>query len=331
MTAEQTLTILDVGHGNSAVLTDADGVLVVDTGPRNSLLQYLHDQGITKIDVVLLSHADEDHIGGLIGVLSSDSIEVGCVRLNTDSSQKSDVWDDLLYELNHHAHDGKIDFRALLTSGDSGAFDRGDISVEILGPSEYLASRGPGQSHRRSSSARITTNSISAVIRITKNNEPVALLPGDLDSLGLDDLLDNVADVHAPVLVFPHHGGLVGTGTDAGAYAARLCAAVEPKAVLFSTGRGEKRHRPLPEVVAAVRGCSPDIRIACTQLSKRCASSLPTNNPSHLNDVFAKGREHRKCCAGSLVIELGAKSRLWPPHFDHQEFIVSEAPTALCR
>lgn len=327
---DQTLTVLDVGHGNSAVLADEQGIVVVDAGPKAGLLQYLHDHGISKIDVMLLSHADLDHIGGLIGILASDTVYVECVRLNTDSLQGSAEWDDLLYELDCAAHEGKIDFNTSLTSSDSGIFDRGDISIEILGPSLYLSGRGPGQRYRGSSGPRLTTNSISAVIRISKNDRPIALLPGDLDDIGLYDLICHEVDALAPVLVFPHHGGLPGKTVDAAAFATRLCEAVKPDTVLFSIGRSKKGRTPRPEIVSAVRACSSEVRVACTQLSSQCADSVPRMNPSHLNDAFAKGREKRKCCAGSFVIEL-LENRLSPAYSDHQAFIESEAPTALCR
>lgn len=328
MSDEQTLTILDVGHGNSAVLADDEGVVVIDAGPKASLLQYLYDNEISKIDVVLVSHADEDHIGGLIGILASDSVDVECVRLNTDSLQGSEAWEDLIYELDCAAHNGEIDFNTSLTTGDNGAFDRGDISIEILGPSSYLSAKGPGGRYRGSSGPRLTTNSISAVIRISKDGRSIALLPGDLDDIGLHDLLRHEIDASAPVLIFPHHGGLPSKKRDMAAFATELCDAVKPNTVLFSVGRSS--NLPRSEIVSAVRACSPEVRIACTQLSKQCADYLPKINPSHLNNTFAKGREERKCCAGSFVIEL-RKEKLWPVHSDHQAFIIAEAPKALCR
>ena len=68
------LAILDVGHGNCAVLTDSKGIVVIDTGPGSALLEYLSEKNIKTIDVVLISHADQDHIGGLIQLLFSKSV-----------------------------------------------------------------------------------------------------------------------------------------------------------------------------------------------------------------------------------------------------------------
>ena len=56
------LTILDVGHGNAAVLADTGGVVVIDCGKGGTLLDYLETVGIKKVDVLLISHADSDHI-----------------------------------------------------------------------------------------------------------------------------------------------------------------------------------------------------------------------------------------------------------------------------
>lgn len=263
--------------------------------------------------------------------MASEDVEVKCVRLNTDSLQGSAIWDDLLYELDCVASEGTIEFQPLLTSNDNGMFDRGDVSIEILGPSPYLAARGPGQRYQGPSGPRLTTNSVSAVIRISKGGRPVALLPGDLDDIGLDDLMRHGVDVSAPVLVFPHHGGLSGRRVDTTAFATQLCATVKPSTVLLSIGRSGKYRRPRPEIVSTIRSYSSEIRIACTELSKQCANSLPRVNPPHLNAVFAKGREHRRCCAGSLVIELNKPRELFPLYSEHQAFITSEAPTALCQ
>ena len=68
-----TLTLLDVGQGLSMVIQAGDQVTVYDTGPKYSsgftaaqavLLPYLRANGINKIDQLIISHADNDHIGG---------------------------------------------------------------------------------------------------------------------------------------------------------------------------------------------------------------------------------------------------------------------------
>src|SRR5436305_15181787 len=121
--ARRKLAILDVGHGNCAVLQDSKGVAVIDTGRGNSLEIYLREEGIDRIDVVLISHADQDHLGGLISLLASRAVVIGRVRLNTDSVHGSKIWDDLLYELNHTELEGTTSINHGLTCIDSTTTD----------------------------------------------------------------------------------------------------------------------------------------------------------------------------------------------------------------
>ena len=53
---DPTLTILDVGHGNCAVLEHGERTVVLDCGPKTGLLEYLTSRGVHTLDVVLISH-----------------------------------------------------------------------------------------------------------------------------------------------------------------------------------------------------------------------------------------------------------------------------------
>jgi competence protein ComEC len=71
-------TLLDVGQGLAAVVRTQDHVLVYDTGPRAGaafdagaavVVPYLRAQGIRRIDTLVVSHGDNDHIGGAASIL----------------------------------------------------------------------------------------------------------------------------------------------------------------------------------------------------------------------------------------------------------------------
>src|SRR5262245_23225920 len=128
------LSVIDVGHGNAAVIVSEGWAAVFDAGPGSSLVQFLIDQRVTHIDEVLISHADEDHLGGLVGVLASGRFTVGRVRLNSDAAKESKIWKDLTVALDDAERRGRIDFRPSLTTSDSGQFDRGVIRIEVLAP-----------------------------------------------------------------------------------------------------------------------------------------------------------------------------------------------------
>jgi competence protein ComEC len=68
------VTVMDVGQGLSVVIHAEDRALVYDTGQgrpggfsqaEKVLLPYLGQRGLNKIDVLLISHGDQDHSGGL--------------------------------------------------------------------------------------------------------------------------------------------------------------------------------------------------------------------------------------------------------------------------
>ena len=320
------LTILDVGHGSCAVLAEAGRTVVFDAGPKSGLLEFLLQHGIDIIDLVLISHADMDHIGGLIGILATNAIAIKMVRLNTDSLKGSDIWDDLLYELDLRQKQGKTDFSPALTESDNGRFNSADVTLEIVGPSAYLAAKGP--SGRDYYNRRITTNSVSAVTRILYKGTPIALLTGDMDLIGLDEIFRGGRPINAPILVFPHHGG--NAGTDMTTFSEKLYGLVKPDQVLFSIGRGRYRT-PIPEVIASARRVNANVKISCTQLSEHCSSSTPTQDHTHISPVFANGRDERYCCAGSITIMLNAATDMLPIWKDHQDFITAHAPNALCR
>lgn len=77
-TGDLDMNVLDVGQGLAVVFATQHHLLVYDTGPSMGpqldagiavLAPYFHYQGIRRVDTLVLSHADDDHIGGATSVL----------------------------------------------------------------------------------------------------------------------------------------------------------------------------------------------------------------------------------------------------------------------
>jgi competence protein ComEC len=309
-------------------VTDTDGVFVIDAGPGNALLEFLTQEKIERINAVLISHADEDHVRGVLALLSANTVKIDSVHLNTDSLKGSETWNDLLWELQQANWAGKLQFSVSLTIGDTGKFDTEQIHTEILAPSQYLAARGPGSTDRNGRT--ITTNSISAVIRlISQDGKPIALFPGDIDEIGLENLRENGISATAPVVIFPHHGGKPGA-SDSVEFARSFCSLTHPNILVFSIGRGQFKT-PRPEIVSVALQLDPTTRIVCTQLSEHCAANIPGVEPAHLNSAFSLGREKRSCCAGTVILSIEDPiNSLVPDKEAHSSFISLHAPNALC-
>lgn len=132
-------------------------------------------------------------------------------------------------------------------------------------------------------------------------------------------------DASADILVFPHHGGSTGT-TSVSAFTQDLCDLVQPKTVIFSLARNSTH--PLPEIIQTIHQSNINVRIACTQLSQRCAAQVPTTAPNHIQ-AFSMGNERRQCCAGTIVIDLD-EFAMKPEVTEHRAFIEQNAQMALC-
>ncbi len=321
------LTVLDIGHGNCAVLRDGQGTVIIDAGGGQTLLEFLEARGIVDIDAVLLSHGDADHIGGVLLLLAQRHITVHSIYLNADAARRTGLWKAFLVALADARTRRDTRVRTQLTTESTTEFGRGDVHLEILAPTPEVAASGVGG--RDLHDRQLTANSASAVIRVLSNGIPEVLLSGDIDGTGLTNLLSEYPEPRARVLVFPHHGGRPGVA-DPFQFATDLCRAVEPDVVIFSIGRG-KHNTPLPDIVRGVRAAVPRAHIACTQLSGWCAATVPATLPEHLDDRPARGRLTRSCCAGTFEMSLGNSSPDYQPRIAmHRAFVEREAPTALC-
>jgi beta-lactamase superfamily II metal-dependent hydrolase len=138
------LAVLDVGHGNCSVLFDRGSSCVIDCGPGSFVLEFLTSEGITHIENVFLSHADVDHIEGLVALLASDKISIDHVYVNSDGIKESALWDDITYTV---SKSGATILHAAITKTE-GTFLCGDILIYTCGPSAYLAAKSPGSTNR---------------------------------------------------------------------------------------------------------------------------------------------------------------------------------------
>lgn len=321
------ISILDVGHGNSTVLHDNAETIVIDCGSHGAgLLQFLQDRNITEIKRVYLSHADKDHIAGLMSLLASDDVQINEVYLNSDGSKHTKLWNDLATILHDKSRLKKIVFEVNIHD-ELPPINAGNIVTMPIGPSKYLITKGAGNTDRKG--RKITSNSISSSFLIIYQDQPLVFLSGDIDQISLDEISYNGKVIKADVVVFPHHGGKIEEGNVV-AFTNELIAATQPSTVIFSIGR-RRFSNPRPEVVNAVKKSGLKTRIACTQLSEHCCADLPKENSTHLHAYYAKGKHLKECCGGTYVINLDNAITEFPTLQAHQDFITTSATTALCR
>lgn len=314
------LHVLDVGHGNCAVLIENESAIVIDAGIRGTLLKLLYAHRIAEIKYVLVSHADSDHIRGLIGLFSGATIPVRELYVNPDRARNTKYWRQLVYAMgtmtNSHLE---------LTSKQPAKLRFAGLELEVLSPSQEWAALGRDQD-----GARLRPNTLSAAIRIVKDGRPLVLLAADIDQLVVNEWLQMGRNVEADVLIFPHHGGRPGRGSP-NDFTRDLCQLVKPKTVIFSIGRNAQFVYPRPDIVNAIRFNLPKANILCTQLSINCAAHLPQDFPGHLTKEPARGKLDKTCCAGTISIDLSqAIPSVTPEIGAHIGWLQGSIPKALC-
>lgn len=320
------IAILDVGHGNCTILKDGNETIVIDCGAKScGLLEFLVREGIYLINKLYISHSDQDHIGGLLGLLSTGQFTIHEIRVNSDATKSTDLWNDLLYQLDEMRENGETKFSIGISRSED-LINCGRIDVQIVGPTPYLAGKGVGGQDFWERS--INSNSLSASFNIFWQKNSVVYLAGDIDHIGLDDLLRHNPVLKSDVLVFPHHGGKPGD-TSVIHFTETLCDQINPHTVIFSIGRN-KFENPRPEIVRTIKNKIQGVRISCTQLSKHCMKDIELREHNHLVDIFSRGREDCFCCSGSFIIRLGEKVIHYPDQDPHLHFIKSATLTPLC-
>lgn len=316
--------ILDVGHGSSTVVEGTNGVSIIDGGQGETLPMFLIARGICQIDTIVVTHADADHFGGISLLLSSNEFQVRRVYINPDC-RKTRLWDDFVCVMLSAKRRG-TKFYLELTNANPGRLSLDGVLLEVLAPSQELAIRTADG--RTPNDQRLTPNAMSAVLRVWAGDVPRLLIAGDIDQIGLDNLLDDHMDVAADVLLFPHHGGLPRASSPED-FVKSLVGAVSASLIVFSIGRG-RYGTPRPEIVAAISRSTQVAHIACTQLSDRCAAKLP-DSATPLHHISSRGRATAACCAGTIELSLEPDRSYTPSRGAHLEFIRQNAPTALCR
>jgi competence protein ComEC len=228
------LTVLDVGQGDSlflsfprgrTMLVDAGGELGnfhsggmrsgIDVG-EDVVSPYLWSRGLKHIDVVALTHAHEDHLGGLAAIF--ENFRVGEFWVGRDI--QSAAYRQVLAAA--HAHG--VFIRHLKQSD---AFSEDGVAGDVLWPEN----NAEGQSAK---------NDDSLVMRLTDGAESF-LLAGDIERPSERKILVDEQSVGVNFLKVAHHGSKTST-TDP------FLSAAHPAFAAISVGRDNIFGHPSPEV-----------------------------------------------------------------------------------
>jgi competence protein ComEC len=221
------IDFLDVGQGDSALVTMPDGTTLLVDGGGNTMdstrrigetvvSEYLWWRGLSEIDYVLATHADADHIDGLNDVLKNFTVGAALIARHPVDDPEFAKFSQTLARTNTHSE--------TIEAGDVIWF--GDVALNVLWP--------PAGGEK-------STNNDSIVLRIQYGERSI-LLTGDIEQATERALVISQQELHADVIKVPHHGSKT-SSTEA------FVAATNPPVAIISVGRTSRFGHPHKEVV----------------------------------------------------------------------------------
>jgi competence protein ComEC len=182
-------------------------------------------RGVRKIDVLVITHPHDDHIGGLPAVI--ESVPVG-LALDPEIEFSSDAYDVLKESLARR----KVEVEQI-SEGARVNLGRG-VYAEVLNPP---ASRGtPNESD---------PNNDSVVLKLV-DGQVSMLLTADIETETVQRLAESGADIRATILKVPHHGS-------AGSAVPAFIDAVHPELALISVGENNDYGHPSEEMLGELK------------------------------------------------------------------------------
>ncbi len=273
------VNIIDVGHGSAAVLFYENKYMIFDAGRGKKLLDFLNKNTITQIESVVISHADIDHYGGITSVLLAENINIKKLFINADPTKKNN---ESHTQFRYAIQEAKIKKNTVtepnVTSSLTGKLDYKDLKIEVLYPSPEIAISGVSGTDL--SGNELTSNSMSAIIRIKYCDIPRILFGSDMGLNCLGYLIENKAKLLSEVLIYPHHGGLPGTAKkeEIVKFVEELIHLVNPKHCIFSIHR-TMHGLPRSEIIDVITKEIPAILLYCTQLPEHIKNIVLSDNP----------------------------------------------------
>lgn len=221
-TGTLTVTWLDVGQGDAAVIQCGGQSMLIDGGkPEKSsyIYAWLQQHGLSYLDVIVATHVDADHIGGLSGALNYASVGTAYCPETTGTTETFQSFVKYLAKRDRNI--------TVPTAGET--FALGGAQVQILGPLHSAED----------------SNDNSIVLKVSFGATSF-LFTGDAERAEEQDLLNAGVNLQSTVLKVGHHGSDSSTSYP-------FLRAVAPQYAVISVGAGNSYGHPTEAVLSRLR------------------------------------------------------------------------------
>lgn len=232
------ITMLDVGQGDSFLLKSKGTNVLIDTGnDAKKLYAGLARRGVTHLDGIVVSHADDDHCGCLkdmCGVVSVDAVYVAKGMEDVGTPKAS----SLIADSEKLAGENGV---CELSVGE--VMNVGAIALQVISPASLT-----DEGENADSLCLLASSDLDG------NGKPEwrALFAGDAESEVLDALLGKGLLKNVDILKVSHHGAKASLDEE-------LVGALQPKIALISVGERNRYGHPAPNTLSLLESCNAEV------------------------------------------------------------------------
>ena len=217
-----TVTFLDVGQGDAAVLQCGGQTMMIDGGKAKAssyIYSWLKKNQISYLDVMVATHTDADHIGGLSGALNYAKVGTAYCPVTSGTTKTFQSFVRYL----------KKQGKSITVPKAGDEFFLGGAQVRILGPTDPQAEG----------------NNSSIVLKVTFGDTSF-LFTGDAEREEEQELLESGYDLESTVLKVGHHGSDTSTSY-------LFLRTVNPQYAVISVGADNTYGHPTEAVLSRLR------------------------------------------------------------------------------
>ena len=261
---------IDVGQGDSTLITCGGSSMLIDAGDDSkgtAIQNYLQKQKVKKLDYLVLTHPDADHIGGAPVILTK--FEIGKVFVsNYEKDNKTYL--KLIQALDQKrlkSTTPKVDAQYAL----------GSAKITILAPNKKY--ENPND---------------ASIALIIENGNNKFLFSGDAGEAAEKDILDGKTDISANVYHAGHHGSRYSTSED-------FFQAVDPDYAVISCAQGNSYGHPHAETLNTFRTngvkvyrTDEDGTIIAVSDGKKITFNVPASDTWQAGEPTGSSRDSKK-------------------------------------
>ena len=224
---------VDVGQGDCTVIcTPSNKTIIIDGGGsekgdyigKNTVVPYLLNRKILRIDYMIISHFDSDHVGGLLTVLEEMDVKTVIISKQLEKSENYKRFKEIV-------KNKKIKV-IVVNKRDKLTIEK-NLNVDILWPDD------------NNIILENTLNNNSIVCKLSYKNFSI-LFTGDIEEIAEKEILNeyggNLEKLSSTVLKAAHHGSNTSSSQE-------FVEAVNPGIVLIGVGENNKFGHPNDEII----------------------------------------------------------------------------------